>query len=260
MTINFNLYGDTDKPLLVFLHGGGVSSWMWDEQVKFFNNYKCLVPDLPGHGKSNDGDDFSIRDTSNQISTIIEEHKADQQVTVIGFSLGAQVLISMLSEHANLIDKAVIISASTKPFHFPRITAKLATWMLPLARNKVFSRIQAKYMYLNDRYFNDYYQESKAITKETFFKVMYENMSFSIPKGFEATHSRILVLIGKKENSIIKKSITNILESNEQCLGVVIPGVGHGIPLHNSKYFNELVEDWIENEKIPDDVIRISIS
>lgn len=260
MTIHFNLYGDADKPLLVFLHGGGVSSWMWDEQVRYFNNYQCLVPDLPGHGKSGGGYNFSIRDTANQILTIIEKHKANQQVIVIGFSLGAQVLISMLSEHSNNIDKAIIISASTKPFVLPRITARVATWMLPLARNKFFSRMQAKYMYLNEQYFNDYYKETLAITKETFFKVMYENMSFSIPKGFETTHSRILVLIGKKENSIIKKSITDILKSNEKCLGVVIPGVGHGIPLHNSTYFNELVESWIKSEEIPKDVIRFSAS
>lgn len=252
------MYGDTDKPLLVLLHGGGVSSWMWDDQVKYFNNYKCLVPDLPGHGKSNDGYNFSIRDTAKQISTIIEEHKAGQQVTVIGFSLGAQVLISMLSEINNLIDKAVIISASIKPLPLPRITAKIATWMLPLARIKAFSRIQAKYMYLNDRYFNDYYQETKCISKETFFKVMYENMSFSLPKGFESTHSRILVLIGKKENSIIKRSLADILESNKNCSGIVIPGVGHGISLHSPEYFNELVENWLENEKIPNDLKNIS--
>lgn len=256
MTVHFNLYGDGDKPLLVFLHGGGVSSWMWDEQVKYFDNYQCLVPDLPGHGESSNGNNFSIRDTANQIATIVEEHKTGQQVIVIGFSLGGQVLISMLSEHSTLIDKAIIISASTKPLAFPRITAKVATWMLPLARNKMFSRMQAKYMYINEQYFNDYYQETIAITKESFFKVMYENMSFSIPKGFTTTCSRILVLIGKKENSIIKKSMANILESNKNCLGVMVPGVGHGISLHNPTYFNELIKDWIENKKIPDDVIR----
>lgn len=260
MTIHFDLYGDADKPLLVFLHGGGVSGWMWQEQIKHFNNYKCLVPDLPGHGKSSDGYNFSIEDTADKISAIIEEHKADQQVTVIGFSLGAQVLISMLSGNSNLIDKAIIISASTKPFVFPKIFAKVATWSLPLARNKMFSRMQAKYMYLNDQYFNNYYQETVAITKETFFRVMFENMSFSIPKGFETARSRILVLIGKKENSIIKKSMVDILEKNENCLGIVIPGVGHGISLYNPTYFNELIEDWIENEEIPNDVIRFSAS
>ncbi len=255
MTIRYDLHGDMDKPLLVFLHGGGVSGWMWDEQVEYFTNYRCLVPDLPGHGESEDGNYFSIRDSAEQIATLIEEHKAGHQVIVIGFSLGAQVLISMLSEHNTLINKAIIISASTKPFPLPKASAKIAAWMLPLARNKVFSRVQAKYMYLNDKHFNNYYQETKAITRETFFNVMFENMSFTIPKGFATTHSEILVLIGEKENSIIKKSLTDILESNGRCSAIVIPNVGHGIPLHNPKYFNELVENWIENEKIPHDVV-----
>src|SRR5690625_3820855 len=117
---------------------------MWREQIKYFSHYRCLVPDLPGHGKSDGGNNFSIEDTADKIIAIIEEHKVDQQVNVIGFSLGAQVLISMLSRDGNLIDKAVIISASTKPFMFSRIPAKVATWSLPLARNKIFSRMQAK--------------------------------------------------------------------------------------------------------------------
>lgn len=260
MTIHFDLYGDADKPLLVFLHGGGVSSWMWREQIKYFNHYRCLVPDLPGHGKSDGGNNFSIEDTADKIIGIIEEHKVDQQVIVIGFSLGAQVLISMLSKGGNSIDKAVMISASTKPFIFSKTTAKAATWSLPLARNKMFSRMQAKYMYVNDQYFNDYYQETLALTKETFFRVMFENMSFSIPKGFETAQSKMLVLIGKKENSLIKKSMTDILEKNGNCLGVIIPGVGHGISLYDPIYFNEFIEGWIEKDEIPHDAIRVSTS
>lgn len=85
---------------------------------------------------------------------------------------------------------------------------------------------------------------------------MYENMSFSLPKRFETANSRILVLIGDKENSIIKKSLVDILESNEKCLGIIILRVGHGISLHSPKCFNELIENWLENEIISDDVIK----
>lgn len=254
MTIHFNLYGDADQPLLVFLHGGGVSGWMWQEQVNYFTNYQCLVPDFPGHGESRGGCKFSIEETANQMLAMIEKHKMNRQVIVVGFSLGAQVLISMISRSGHLIDKAIIVSALTKPFAFPKYFAKVATWCLPLARIKTFSHMQAKYMYLNDQYFNTYYQETLAITKETFFRVMYENMSFSIPKGFETTRSKILVLIGKKENSMIKKSFVEILDKNEHCLGIVVPGVGHGISLYNPTYFNELIEGWIENEEIPKDI------
>src|SRR5699024_12455748 len=116
-----------DKPLLVFLHGGGVSSWMWDRQVKYFKNYKCLVLDLPGHGKCDEGYNFSIKDIANQVVTIIEEHRAEQEVNVIGFSLGAQILISMLSENNHLIDKAVIICSSTMQHPLPKLIAHITT-------------------------------------------------------------------------------------------------------------------------------------
>lgn len=31
------------SPLMVFIHGGGVSGWMWDKQVDFFKEYHILV-------------------------------------------------------------------------------------------------------------------------------------------------------------------------------------------------------------------------
>lgn len=29
--------GDQTGPLLVFIHGGGVSGWMWNQQLDYFN-------------------------------------------------------------------------------------------------------------------------------------------------------------------------------------------------------------------------------
>jgi len=43
--------------------------------------------------------------------------------------------------------------------------------------------MQAKYVYLNDQYLNNYYQETVAIAKAIFSRVMFENMLFSIPKS-----------------------------------------------------------------------------
>lgn len=258
MEIHYNLYGNSDQPLLVFLHGGGVSGWMWDEQVRYFQHYRRLVFDLPGHGESTGGDDFSIQETASLIAEMIKKHKGDQPVLVIGFSLGAQILISILSDYNHLIDKAMIISAAVRPMTFPKLTAKFATWMLPLAKIKSFSRMQAKFMYLNAQHFTKYFEETSAITKETFFNVMFENVTFSVPNGFAKANSHILVLKGAKENSLIKKSFTDILQSNDMCVGAVIPGVGHGIPLFDTNYFNKLIENWIETEKLPDNAIKIT--
>ena len=34
LDLHYKEYGDKNASLMVFLHGGGVSSWMWDEQIQ----------------------------------------------------------------------------------------------------------------------------------------------------------------------------------------------------------------------------------
>ena len=43
-----------DKPVLVFLHGAGNDHTYWGLQTRFFahHGFSVLVPDLPGHGRS----------------------------------------------------------------------------------------------------------------------------------------------------------------------------------------------------------------
>ncbi|MEH6890050.1 alpha/beta hydrolase [Bacillus sp. JJ864] len=52
MSLQYKEYGNDNAPLMLLLHGGGVSGWMWDKQVQYFSRYHCIVPDLPGHGVS----------------------------------------------------------------------------------------------------------------------------------------------------------------------------------------------------------------
>ena len=46
--------GPADGTPIVFLHGAMVAGWMWTEQVQGLAEYRCLVPDLPGMGRSGD--------------------------------------------------------------------------------------------------------------------------------------------------------------------------------------------------------------
>ena len=50
LNLHYEEYGNKDASLIVFLHGGGVSSWMWDEQVKYLRHFHCVSVDLPEQG------------------------------------------------------------------------------------------------------------------------------------------------------------------------------------------------------------------
>lgn len=258
MSLYYKEYGDKNGPLIVFIHGGGVSGWMWDKQVEYFSNYYCIVPDLPEQGSSRSEDLFTIDLSAEQIIALIEQKRNGHPVIAVGFSLGAQVLISMLSIRTDLIDFAVINSALVRPVPFSRMLAKSLMLTYPLVKNKRFSKIQAKSMYIDESYFERYYQESCRLSKAAFVRIMHENMSFHIPDNFKKSSSKILVTVGEQEKSIMKKSLTDIVKSNSNCQGTILPQIGHGVSLAQPDFFNKLIADWIQHDLLPDSVKIVS--
>lgn len=139
-------FGTDHERMMVYIHGGGVSGWMWDKQVEYFSQkFHCLVLDLPEHGHSRkDEQIFSIDHAAEQIIKLIEEKREGKSVVAIGFSLGSQVLLSMLSKKKDLIDFAMINSALVKPIPFANILNKIMARALPLGKKKHFLKFKQK--------------------------------------------------------------------------------------------------------------------
>lgn len=249
MTLFFKELGNKGAPLMVFLHGGGVSGWMWDKQVEYFTHYHCLVPDLPGQGLSKKEDSFSIKTSAEIIVDLIEEKAEGKKVIIIGFSLGAQILVQILSIKPHLIDYAIINSALVRPITYAKRLIKPSILLTaPLIKNRTFSRIQAKTLYIGKNYFEQYYNESCQMKLETLILILEENMSFSIPENFTKATGQILVIAGEKEKGMMKKSVHDLVNANPNCKGLIIPDVGHGLSLAKPELFNGMVEEWVHEE------------
>lgn len=238
---------------MLFIHGGGVSGWMWDKQVQYFSDFHCVVPDLLKQDSKSDIEEFSIKNSAEQLLMIIEKKAKSKKVIVIGFSLGAQIAIEMMSMKPQLIDYAIINSALVRPIPFARYlispSVKLA---FPLIRNKVFSKLQAKTLYISKDYFEKYYEESTNMERDTLIKILKENMIFEIPQNFSIVQGKVLVTVGAKERAIMKKSASDIVKVNPNCKGVIFPKIGHGAPLANPEFFNQVIEKWINEGDMSD--------
>lgn len=241
--------GDPKGPLLMFLHGGGVAGWMWENQIDHFSDYHCIVPDLPQHGRSQHIP-FSIADSAKRLITLIEEKSAGKKVTVIGFSLGAQVLIQMLSLKPYLIHNAIINSALVREIPFAKLTSLLVKMTFPLIKNRTFSKIQAKSLYLTGHQFEKYYQETSHLTLEALLKVLEENRMFRFPEGFSHAQTNILVTVGEKEPNVMKKSAMDLVKEHPHCQGIILPQVGHGISLARPDLFNQMINRWINDGEL----------
>lgn len=245
--------GSRDSPMLVLIHGGGVSGWMWGRQVDYFQNCYRVVPDLPGHGKSRDIPFQSINDTARQIIEIIQNKRNGREVTLAGFSLGAQIAVEVLSLQPEIADYAVINSALVIPMKsirpFLRPMTKLS---MPLAKNRRFAKLQAKALYVGEEQFEAYYKVSSSMSTDTLLRILEENMSYRIPPGFGQSHAKILILAGGREKKAILQSAAALAESNDYCAAYTVPGIGHGISLAAPGLFNQILVAWMTDTDLPE--------
>lgn len=249
MPIHYKQYGDSAAPLLLFLHGGGVSGWMWAKQVDYFSQYHCIVPDLPGHGVSDQDSGFSMQAAADQLIALIKQLGRDKTVIVIGFSLGAQLLVHMLSEEPDLIDYAMINSALVlpSPLAVPLI-APLIKLSYPLIKLRAFARLQARTLYIEEDDFELYYKESCQMKRDILIEVLEQNMSFRIPDQFAHARANLLITAGRQEKAVMKKSARLLHQHNANSKLIIFDNAGHGISLQNPSLFNETVESWLNNK------------
>lgn len=250
--MQYKEYGDLHKPLILFIHGGGVGGWMWDKQVQYFSQYHCIVPELIDNEASNTSD-FTIEDSAKKLLSLIVEKAKNKLVIVVGFSLGAQIAIQMVSLKPQLINFAIITSALVTPSPVIEICIRpLIKLTFPLIKNKSFAKLQAKTLYVDQEYFEQYYEDSSKMKVDTLIKILKENMSFAIPHDFSKAKCNILVTVGEKEKGNMKKSAIHLVNSNPNCQGVVLSNIGHGVSLANPEFFNRFVEEWMKDGKLPD--------
>ncbi|AZK47894.1 alpha/beta fold hydrolase [Paenibacillus lentus] len=246
MELYFRESGDMSAPLLVFLHGGGVSGWMWDKQTEYFQHYHCLVPDLPGHGRSS-GMAFSIAGSAGLLINLIEFKAKNKPVILIGFSLGAQIALQILGMAPYRIEYAMINSALVRPVPLAsHVIRPLIRLTHGLTKLRSFSKLQARQLYIGADIFETYYEETCQMKADTLVDILQENMTFQIPGNFHKVETKILVTVGENERSMMRKSAADIENSNSNCRSLIIPHVGHGVSLAQPELFHRIVESFLD--------------
>lgn len=104
VSISFDNKGEGELAIIL-VHGWSNTRVIWDAQVSHFSEkYQVIAVDLPGFGKStNNRSEWTIASYGEDISTIIQQLNL-KKVVLVGFSLGASIVI----EAANKVPDHVI--------------------------------------------------------------------------------------------------------------------------------------------------------
>ncbi|MFJ5965733.1 alpha/beta fold hydrolase [Bacillus sp. NPDC093026] len=248
------------KPMMMFLHGGGVSSWMWKNQVEKLNEaYECYTPDLIGHGTRANVQPFSMRESAYEIISWIEQQAHGRVIMLVGFSLGAQIVVDILSRKPDLVDIAVINSALVIPLPWLYLLVKpILPLTYPLLKKDWFIQLQAEKLGIPSNAVNHYVNDSKHLLKETLQTMFQENLHYKLPKTFQQAKARILVTVGEKERGIMQRSAKQLTNAHPRATGVIIPNIGHTFPFEKIELFTEMVTCFVEGRDLPKELKDIN--
>lgn len=245
----FKEYGDRDKPIIIFIHGGGLSDWMWKEQVAFFqNDYHTVTPVLDGHGEEAEVLYQSISKSAGQVVEYIHEYCGGKVFALCGLSVGAQITVEILSLCKNITQKAVIESALVFPSKSVERMVKPSvdlSWFL--VKKRWFAKLQAKQLYLPDSMFEDYFRDSVKMKKESMIHLMQDNQRYTIPANLKQTTAESLVLCGEKEYSSMKKSAELLKQTIPNGRLEIIPDCGHGVSIQRTKEYCNLLQGFFQS-------------
>lgn len=237
--MHVDVFGPSGARPVLLLHGGGVGGWMWEPvRAHLGNAVRLIVPDLPGHDRSAHIPYRSHRDTVDRLIAVIE---GVGPVTIVGFSLGAQIAVLLAAERPDLVDAVIVISAQAEPLPAPGPTLALLSLAAPLARREWFARLQAKELFIPESLMGDYLRTSALISRDTLRASVSENIRFVVPDGWREFSGSVLLLVGETERALMHRSARALRGDREPGVRETVAGCGHGIPLQRPEWLADRI-------------------
>ncbi len=243
--------GTQGAPTIVFLHGMGTSSWMWEAQTQDLSDFHCLNFDLPGHGKSNHIPWLSLDDTADQIAALIETRATKQRAYVVGLSLGAYVTLHLLKRHAARVERAVLSGVTTAPLPnkgLMSIQAQVISFMLKRAW---FIRAQAKMLRMPDDVIASYTESMMSMSRKTFLDIFNEVINFRLPKELSQVNVPMLVTAGSEEMKPVLDAVIEIASTLPNAEARLAPGGHHGWNGEAPELFSAMLRAWFTAMPLP---------
>jgi pimeloyl-ACP methyl ester carboxylesterase len=249
--------GNPDAPELVFLHGGGLTSWMWRQQVEDLKDYHCLVPDLPGHGESSQETWVSFADTAGRVADIIRQKSAVGRAHVVGLSLGGYIVVSLLSQAPEVVDHAVVSGINALPYAGEGLIKAISRMTLPLLKWKPMVKASLRAMHLSEEDQVQYIKSLEKLDPQAYLRLSDQAIEFRLPPISPDLTAPVLIVVGEKEVKNALQSQPVLVNGIPGAVGRIAPGVGHAWVGENPSLFSRMVRCWIEDRPLPEELLEI---
>lgn len=226
----FKEAGHNHSPTMIFIHGGGLSDWSLLPIVnEFQTKFHVITPIIDGHGDAAAETFISISDSAAKLIHYIDTKCNGRVFAIAGLSIGAQIVTEVLSQRDDITQYAIIESALVYPLAgITTFTAPAYQVCYGLIQQKWFSKLQAKSLCIPCSLFQLYYQDSRKMSKQSLINITVSNGTYTLKESISNTKSNVLIIVGEKELSVMKKSAQKLHEKIHGSELYIAPGMKHG--------------------------------
>lgn len=218
------------NPTIILLHGEWISWWSFQEIIDFLKrDYHIVAPIIDGHGADGETTFLSIQESAQKIIQYIDQNLQGNVFAICGVSLGAQIVIEILSKRENIAKYAIVESTSVVPIKGPSIIRNIASRLsFALNRQKWLAKLFSKKLCVTPEMFLQYYQDSLNISYESWMNIEKSRTQYIAPTTLSKSDTKVLIIIGSKEIKAMDKSVRLLMNGIPQSRVCIVPEMKHG--------------------------------
>ena len=248
-----------NENVVLLVHGHPFNHSMWKYQYGALDNFRLVVPDLIGYGKSDfDFDKIFIEGQALDLAILLDELEIEK-IHLIGLSMGGQIIVEFQRLFPSRVESLIICASTpnseTKESYANRL--KLAEsinqiGMLEYTKNDIHKYMNLEVIGINSEIYQHLFKMMAETKKEgavASHKGRAERRNnFGYLKIIQVP---TLVIAGEKDYFFKVKDVKKVANEISGAQFKIIKNSGHLPNMEKPKMFNKLIKEFYEKIKKP---------
>ena len=244
--------------VILLVHGHPFDNSMWNYQIEALSQYRLIVPDLRGYGKSDfDFDKIYIEEQALDLTILLDQLQI-AKVHLVGLSMGGQIIVEFarLFPHRTLS----LVLCDSNPGNETTTTYG--------NRLQLAERIrQSGIMQYTDEDIHKYLHKDTITQNRDVYNHLYQMMNSTTTQGAVASHrgraerrdnrpflssikQPALVVVGDQDFFTPIEEMKEIADRIPNAEFVVVPGAGHMPNMEQASIFNDHVLAFYKRQRL----------
>ncbi|WKZ69561.1 MAG: alpha/beta hydrolase [Melioribacteraceae bacterium] len=229
LKVNYRIAGN--GLALLFLHGYTLSGKLWDPFIeKLSQNFTVIIPDLPGHGKSDEVKGKYTFEKFAEVMIGLLDQLDVSEVNVVGHSGGGMTILNMVKQKPGLVKTMTLIGCAHK----------FTKEGIEFTKHDTFENLSEELKV----FYREIHPNGDTQTKKLFdqmFPLLLAYNNFDIySKELEESETRSLIIMGDKDYYFKPEYAVEMFNALPNSQLWIVPNQGH-LPFR---------EDWGGSEAV----------